>query len=80
MLEKMMEKWVLVTALLTTVFSWSISWILVSKLGWRYEGLLGNTFSQSESFVAYMVFSGLIYSIAIPVALAFLPSRKVAKG
>lgn len=80
MLEKMMEKWVLVTALLTTVFSWGTSWILVSKLGWRYEGLLGNTFSQSESFVACMVFSGLIYSIAIPVALAFLPSRKVAKG
>lgn len=80
MLEKMMKKWVVITALLTTVFSWATSWILVSTLGWRYEGLLGNTFSESESFVAYMVFSGLLYSIAIPLAFAFWPSKKVAKG
>ncbi len=80
MLERMMEKWVLVTALLTTVFSWGTSWLFVSKLGWRYEGLLGNTFSDSESFMAYMTFSGLLYSLVIPVLLAFLPSGKVAKG
>lgn len=69
MWSRMNLPWVWIVAIVIMALGYGTADVVVNRLGWRFEDAFGHPADASNSFLAYLIVSALVWKLVATIAL-----------